>query len=88
MIALGQGASQSVQARLAGLGTNLLSILPASFGGPNGVQIGVGAASSQRCTSQRTARFSAEASWSFMSSRAAFERLQPSGASMPGRARG
>jgi putative ABC transport system permease protein len=43
MIALGQGASQSVQARLAGLGTNILSILPASFGGPGGVQIGAGA---------------------------------------------
>jgi putative ABC transport system permease protein len=43
MIALGQGASQSVQARLAGLGTNILSILPASFGAPGGVQIGPGA---------------------------------------------
>jgi putative ABC transport system permease protein len=43
MIALGEGASQSVQARLAGLGTNILLILPASFGGPGGVQIGPGA---------------------------------------------
>src|SRR5579884_3044555 len=38
MIALGQGASQSVQARLAGLGTNMLSVSPGAFGGPGGVQ--------------------------------------------------
>ncbi|HZQ99131.1 MAG TPA: ABC transporter permease, partial [Chloroflexota bacterium] len=30
MIALGQGASQAVQARLAGLGTNMLTITPGS----------------------------------------------------------
>jgi putative ABC transport system permease protein len=42
MIALGQGASQSVAARLAGLGTNLLSIMPGSGGGPGGVQGGAG----------------------------------------------
>jgi putative ABC transport system permease protein len=42
MIALGQGASQSVQARLAGLGTNMLTIQPGSFGGPGGVQGGQG----------------------------------------------
>ena len=42
MVALGQGASQSVQARLAGLGTNILSINPGSFGGPGGIQGGAG----------------------------------------------
>jgi putative ABC transport system permease protein len=42
MIALGQGASDSVQARLAGLGTNMLSISPGSQGGPGGVQGGAG----------------------------------------------
>src|SRR5439155_4360457 len=42
MVALGQGASQSVQARLAGLGTNILSIMPGSGGGPGGVQGGAG----------------------------------------------
>src|SRR4051812_15964912 len=42
MIAPGQGASQSVQARLAGLGTNILSVSPGSFGGPGGVQGGAG----------------------------------------------
>jgi putative ABC transport system permease protein len=42
MIALGQGASNSVQARLAGLGTNMLTITPGSQGGPGGVQGGAG----------------------------------------------
>jgi putative ABC transport system permease protein len=42
MVALGQGASQSVQARLAGLGTNMLTINPGSGGGPGGVQGGAG----------------------------------------------
>jgi len=42
MIALGQGASQAVQARLAGLGTNMLTITPGSFGGPGGVSSGAG----------------------------------------------
>src|SRR5207247_2111578 len=42
MVALGQGASQSVQARLAGLGTNMLSISPGSQGGPGGIQGGAG----------------------------------------------
>ena len=36
MIALGQGASNSVQARLAGLGTNMLTITPGSQGVPSG----------------------------------------------------
>ncbi len=40
-IALGQGAKDDVQKRLAGLGTNLLSISPGS-GGPGGVQAGGG----------------------------------------------
>src|SRR4051812_12768975 len=42
MVALGQGASQSVQARLAGLGTNMLTVSPGSLGGPGGIQGGAG----------------------------------------------
>src|SRR5579885_2220219 len=42
MIALGQGASQAVQARLAGLGTNMLTITPGSAGGPGAVRLGAG----------------------------------------------
>ncbi|HEY3081757.1 MAG TPA: ABC transporter permease, partial [Chloroflexota bacterium] len=42
MVALGEGASRSVQARLAGLGTNMLTIMPGSFRGPGGVQAGAG----------------------------------------------
>jgi putative ABC transport system permease protein len=42
MIALGEGASRSVSARLAGLGTNMLTIQPGSAGGPGGPQGGAG----------------------------------------------
>src|SRR5581483_4014159 len=42
MIALGQGASQAVQARLAGLGTNMLTITPGGAGGPGAVRLGAG----------------------------------------------
>ena len=42
MIALGQGASQSVQARLAGLGTNMLSVSPGAAGGPGVARGGAG----------------------------------------------
>jgi putative ABC transport system permease protein len=42
MIALGEGASRSVQARLAGLGTNMLTINPGSGFGPGNVQGGAG----------------------------------------------
>jgi putative ABC transport system permease protein len=42
MIALGQGASQSVATRLSGLGTNILTVQPGSGGGPGGVQGGAG----------------------------------------------
>ncbi len=48
MVALGEGASRSVQASLARLGTNMLSISPGSFGGQGGVQGGAG--SRQRLT--------------------------------------
>ncbi|HEY3079960.1 MAG TPA: ABC transporter permease, partial [Chloroflexota bacterium] len=42
MVALGDGASRSVQARLAGLGTNMLTINPGSGFGPGQVQGGAG----------------------------------------------
>jgi putative ABC transport system permease protein len=42
MVALGEGASRSVQARLARLGTNMLTIQAGSFGGPGGPQGGAG----------------------------------------------
>src|SRR6266542_961372 len=42
MVALGEGASRSVQARLAGLGTNMLTINPGSGFGPGQVQGGAG----------------------------------------------
>jgi putative ABC transport system permease protein len=42
MVALGAGASASVQQRLAGLGTNLLTIMPGAGFGPGGVNQGGG----------------------------------------------
>ncbi len=42
MIALGEGASQSLQARLAGLGTNMLTISPGSGFGPGAVRTAAG----------------------------------------------
>jgi putative ABC transport system permease protein len=47
MVALGVGASRSVQARLAGLGTKMLSITPGSAGGPGGVRAGAGSRQTQ-----------------------------------------
>jgi putative ABC transport system permease protein len=42
MVALGEGASRSVQQRLARLGTNMLTVQAGSFGGPGGPQAGAG----------------------------------------------